>query len=267
MSEDLPRVFAAQAIADLEDSDSLGSKLATLSEETSHKLRHVLRISSGSKLIVVCPATRNMFSAELVDTPTAPGQFGARIIAPLSQAGQALHPVKSLIFGIAKGPRTDLVCEKVAELGLENLILFQAERSVVRLSKPSNSSDMFNDQKVKRWERLLQSAHLQSKRTAGIKLHVAADSAELFNILATLKSPHDLCLLCSLDPAAPHMRTIPPPSGQAHIAIGPEGDFSPQEMAQFRDFGFIDVTLGQTVLRSETAAIVSVAIAGELFGR
>jgi 16S rRNA (uracil1498-N3)-methyltransferase len=57
------------------------------------------------------------------------------------------------------------------------------------------------------------------------------------------------------------------PAGSLILALGPEGGWKPEELAAFSDAGWASVSLGDTILRAETAVIAAVAIAASSFSQ
>ena len=230
-----------------------------LSTRDAHHLIHVLRLSDGAEVIAVLPSGSH---ADCTLERPRGRESVARIRVRSIRSGPSPAPrVGTLLMAILKGDHTELVCEKVSELGVSRLILFVAERSVVRLH-----GDEDRAKKEARWRRICEAAAKQSRQSAIPTLHVVDSCATGLAVLKPILSKDDKLFCCSLAPGAVPMRELPPPAGSAHIAVGPEGDFSSSEEDSLVDFGFERIRLGRTVLRSETAAIAAVASAYSLWG-
>lgn len=229
--------------------------LVALSTSDEHHAREVLRLREGATLTIVERETGNTFLGT-VETTT-----------PLRvRVGKAHTPtddyafVDTLVFALCKGKRNDFVCEKATELGVKNIVLWQSERSIVRLE------DGKIDSKKARWEKIIETAAKQSQKSFIPKLHIATDFSGLSQTLNTLNSPQSLRICGSLRASAPLLTSIKPRSSSAQMVIGPEGDLSDSEQDRLVESGFQLVSLGPFTLRSETAAIVSVAMIQALWG-
>ncbi len=132
-----------------------------------------------------------------------------------------------------KGDRLDWLVQKVTEVGVTRLVLLIAERSVVRWD-PDRA-----DRQLDRLRRIAGEAAMQSRRVWLPELCGPRPAAEV---------------LASTAIAEPAGRPVA--AGDRAIAIGPEGGWSPAELAQAAD----RVSLGATVLRVETAAVVAAAL-------
>lgn len=145
-------------------------------------------------------------------------------------------PTPTLTVAIApvKGDKTDLVVEKLVEIGIDRIVvLAPVERSVVRWA-PDKTEKILD-----RYQRIVRAAAMQSRRV----------------FLPVVVGPVDLSAVL-VDGAA-----IAEPGGSASLdeittmVIGPEGGFSPSEVAR----AHLTVDLGPAVLRAETAAMVGAA--------
>jgi 16S rRNA (uracil1498-N3)-methyltransferase len=212
-----------------------------LSDAQGHYLRDILRLSPGDAIEVFDAAGgigRGSISAVRPDRVTIEI---ARIDPP--KPGET-H--LSVAAAIPKGPRADWMIEKLAELGVEEFFPLVTERGVV-LPK--------GDKKFDRWRRLAAEASRQSGRASVMQIHPMIDLPELLARpdgavrwhLSTLREAHPMLELAW--PAA------------LLLLIGPEGGWTDAEISAFDAAGAIGVRLTPTVLRVETAAVVSAAIA------
>lgn len=138
----------------------------------------------------------------------------------------------TVAFSLVKGQKPELVIQKLTELGVDRIVVLSAERSVVK----------WDDAKVQsaqdRWRRIVREASMQSHRTRMPEL------AALIPAVDWVSRP---------EVAVAHFGGRPIDEGDIAIAVGPEGGWSPEEIAASRDA----VSLGDTVLRAETAAIAA----------
>lgn len=153
----------------------------------------------------------------------------------------------TLYQAIPKKGRMDVIVEKAAELGVDIIVPMVTERTVVSDIEKKSSG------KVERWRRVAKAA---SKQCGRLKLPVISDIVGFKDALSESKK-RDLVIFAALDRDARPLREILKGLNPKRIAVfvGPEGDFSPQELAMAREEGYPVCSLGQSVLRVETAAI------------
>lgn len=200
-------------------------------DEDAHHLFRVLRLRDGESVTASDGAGRwrrcvvNAGSLEPIGT----------VVVDTAAPGGAIAAA------IPKGDRLDWMVQKLTEVGVQRLVLLEAERSVVRWD-PARA-----DRQRGRLTRIAALAAAQSRRT---RLPVVEGPVALDALLAepgaSLADPD----------AAPLVGPVAGP-----VLIGPEGGWSPGEMQRAADAGAGRVSLGRTVLRVETAAVVAAVLA------
>ncbi len=174
------------------------------------------------------------------------------------------HPLPSsritLVQSVTKTRSMEWIVQKATELGVQRLLPVLTERSVPQWT---------DDERVRKSERWREIA-IESVKQCGtpwlprIELPVPFASA-----LATA-TPPELAWVASLHPGAQHPRVSIQafrgehgrPPVEVAAWIGPEGDFTPDEVAALCARGTVPVTLGPLVLRAETAAVYCLAVLG-----
>lgn len=227
----------------------LGVKV-TLSESDSKHAATVLRLGTGDFVTVIDKNSRRAFHAKIErSSPQV-----TLILAEEILKKQSTSLLRGVLFALCKGERNDFVIEKATELGAEEVILFHAERSIVRIDKADY------EKKTSRWQKIAESAAKQASRDTipTVTIYDSINSAT--HHLNEPRYIQDTLLLCSLSIGAVHPSTLPFPKGNVWLAIGPEGDFTEREENHLKQHGFIPVTLGSHTLRSETAAIVAMSL-------
>jgi 16S rRNA (uracil1498-N3)-methyltransferase len=159
---------------------------------------------------------------------------------------------------LPKGEKLEFILQKGTELGADEFWLFGGRRSVAKVSNDQLSH------KYERWNRIVSGAARQSGRTfiPTVRLMTGAEevsyttSQELRLILWEDERDNTLAkvLKGSIKP-----RSI-------IVAIGPEGGFDPREVQHFKEAGFVPVTLGSRILRTETASIAILAVLQYIWG-
>ena len=166
----------------------------------------------------------------------------------------ALHI--TLLQGIARGEKMDLILQKATELGVAQFRPLWSQRSEVKLD------DARASKRLAHWRSVVASACEQSGRA--VVPDVAAPLA-LQGVLAGLP-PGGRRLI--LDPAADTgVRTLEAnPAEAVLLAVGPEGGWSPLDLEQLRAAGFNGLRLGPRILRTETAGLAAIAALQARFG-
>ena len=159
--------------------------------------------------------------------------------------------------GIAKGEKMDLIIQKSTELGVQKIIPVITERSQVR-----------HTQKLERWRKIATSASQQSGRD---KIPVILAPVELKQLLAPPNLPlitgrkkeRLLKLILSESYDEQNLKNILKAEKdikQVILLVGPEGGFSKEEITSAINNGFMEVSLGPRILRTETAPIATISI-------
>lgn len=199
-------------------------------------------VNDGSGQRVLCELTK-------VDNKQVRVQVFERLVVPTKGFSVTLFQ------GLIKGSRMDLVIEKATELGVDAIVPISTERTVVK-----GDSTKFG-KKVERWQRLAEEAAKQSKRVdipviRPVMTFALACGAQSDLGLDKIIVPWEEESV-SGEPMAPPLFAG---STDIGLFIGPEGGFAEKEIDLLKDAGATTVSLGPTILRAETAAIISVAL-------
>ena len=194
------------------------------------------------------------------------GQIGdARLLSLTGKTGQAqLSNIRTdihretlyaitLAQGLAGGDKMDWIVEKAVETGAQIIAPLQCERSVIKLTR---SSDEERAQKrLAHWRGIIQAACEQCDRTVFTRL----EPIQTFDRFLKASSTPKLKLLLSPD-ATKNMYSVLAENAPQDIVlmIGPEGGHSPEEEALAQAAGYQIVSLGERVLRTETAGVVAI---------
>lgn len=152
----------------------------------------------------------------------------------------------------------DFVIQKATELGVNSIIPINVERSIVKIEK----KDYYKKQG--RWQKIADEASRQSKR---IKIPTIMG---ITNINELIDLDYDIKILCSVEE---HIKTIKSvlqnvdEYARILLVIGPEGGFSTSEEQLLIKNGFVRVTLGDLVLRTETASLAILSMINYHFMR
>jgi 16S rRNA (uracil1498-N3)-methyltransferase len=229
-------------INSLVDTAELRKETATLSPEESHHLARVLRVAPGQEIVLF---DGQGGVAEAVLESVSKTAVEARIVQRQSVPPPAaeIH----LIQAVPKPDRWDWVLQKAVELGAASIQPVLTARTEF---KP-------NPKKEERWHRIILNAAQQCEVRWLPELRPLQPVEALLPGLAA----YDRVLIGSLYEGAKPFRSADL-SGIKRIAllIGPEGDFTPEEVAAAAGAGALPVTFGDRVLRTETAAVFGLSV-------
>lgn len=147
---------------------------------------------------------------------------------------------------LPKGSRMDEIIDKLTQLGVERIIPLETERVIVKLDKHKRIS------RQERWKKIALNASLQSQRDT---LPIVEPIKKIEEVLSK-SIDYDLKLIPTLIGERETLKEalLKNKAKNILIFIGPEGDFTPEEVDLAKKAGFIPVSLGHLVLRVETAA-------------
>lgn len=231
-------------------SRSMRDGYASYDGELHHHMARVLRLRSGDEVLLVDEQGRR--HQGIIDQVTQEWT-AVRITTTLEAAEFPDSPAITVIQGLPRGEKIELVLQKGTELGVNEFAIFRADRSVPKLAGEKLQG------RLERWNRIVSEAARQSERfdQPSVAWHPSAAAAAAGAANADLK-----LLLWERGVPTPLreiLEGMPRPLRIA-IAIGPEGGFESGEAEAFSFWGFTPVTLGERILRTETAALAMTSI-------
>jgi 16S rRNA (uracil1498-N3)-methyltransferase len=155
---------------------------------------------------------------------------------------------------LLKSRAMDYVIEKTSELGVHRILPFSSERTVVRLNKERFAN------KKQRWLEIAHSAAKQSDRKTPVEIGPPSSFEDL---VGKCGAENALKVILWEEEGATDLKGLlraSPPVKKFIGMVGPEGGFAQEEVRAAGEAGFVSVSLGQRVLRAETAAITLVAL-------
>jgi 16S rRNA (uracil1498-N3)-methyltransferase len=155
-----------------------------------------------------------------------------------------------LVQALAKADRDDQAIESATELGVDEVVPWQAVRSIVvwRGDRASKA--------LRKWESVVTAAAKQSRRS---RVPVVAEPVGQGALVERIRGSA-LALVLHEDATTPLAGQTLPDSGDVLVVVGPEGGISPEELAAFEEAGAVPVRLGSTVLRSSSAGPAALAV-------
>ncbi len=216
------------------------AQLGTISfpEEESKHIVKVLRMKEGDRFCVT-DGNGSLYDAELADA------HPKRATAELSNQRQG-YDVRDFKLSIAVAPtklneRTEWFLEKATEIGIDEVKLFASYHSERRAAN------------VERFRKIVVSAMKQSVKS---KMPVIEDIVQ-FDKLVKQDFDGQKFIAWIDDDVTEQLCDLYKKGENALVLIGPEGDFSKEEVALAKEHGFVPVSLGKARLRTETAAVVA----------
>jgi 16S rRNA (uracil1498-N3)-methyltransferase len=176
---------------------------------------------------------------------------GGRVEFELGEevSGASLFEI-TLVLAVFKFDRMEWAIEKCTELGVSRIVPVIARRTDAHLAAASAK-------RVERWQRITRQAAEQSRRSAPPEIAAPVKLFEALKLQAPLRivlaESEGHTLLC--DVVKPHLA-----EGGIALAVGPEGGWTNAELQSFQQTGWISASLGNTILRVETAAMAATAI-------
>ncbi|MNP01003.1 Ribosomal RNA small subunit methyltransferase E [compost metagenome] len=219
-----------------------------LPEAQAHYIGRVLRHAAGDA-VQLFDGSGQEYLGELIEV----GKKNVRVELREQFAGLAESPLRiHLGQGLSRGERMDWAIQKATELGVAEITPIVSERCEVRLK------DERADKRLAHWRQIAISACEQCGRSVLPVIHPPLSLAEW---LDTTAADLRLVLHPVAEPLASHAR----PASLAFL-IGPEGGLSDAEVDQARNAGYHAARLGPRVLRTETAPVVALSVAQQLWG-
>lgn len=216
-------------------------------EDVKH-ISKVLRCRVGEEL-EICDNDNNEYICEITSIDKSEVQLN--IIDKVDIKRESDLKIK-VYQGLPKGPKMEMILQKLTEVGVDEIILVQTKRTVVKVE------DKKEDKKIERWERIIYEAAKQSKRGKIPKLRGILSFKEALSDMGK----NDLNI-------APYENERTKSIKQAikgqdinniGIFVGPEGGFEDTEIKDIEDIGGQSVSLGPRILRTETASLVASSI-------
>ncbi|MGH9574908.1 MAG: RsmE family RNA methyltransferase [Candidatus Acidiferrales bacterium] len=223
---------------------------AVVRGETAEHLGRVLRAEPGQLYELSDGASVWLARIESVERPK---RGDSRIEFMLLEPIEAREPrvALRLLISIIKFERFEWCLEKATELGASEIVPLAAARSDKPLIDAANK-------RRARWEKIVVESAQQARRLRAPKLGEIIRREDVFRAATT-----DCKILLSERADAPAMREIVRPGIEiqsAALAIGPEGGWSDEEIAAAGASGFQEASLGENILRTETAVIAAMSV-------
>ena len=225
--------------------ENVQGKIITISGDEAHHILNVMRLTDGDKIIIF-DGTGSEYHSFIKESNPKSKNLVCEIIQTKRPLKETL-PKVTLAQAVPKKTKMDYIVEKATELGVFEIIPIISDRTIVRPDGVSSSK------KVDRWNKLAITA---SKQCGRVSIPIVRDFTMYKDILTKLDS-YDLILMAHLEEGTfPLKEAIKEfTNGNILVFIGPEGDFTEEENKGLKYENCKFVSLGNRVLKSDTAGL------------
>ena len=218
-----------------------------LSEQDNFHIERVLRMRNGDHIVVTYDSKKYDC---IVNFDKG---VNVNILSELDVSNE-LECKVTLVYGLPKKDKFEMVVQKSCELGVSFIVPFIAKRSIPVLDDKNTSK------KLERWNMIAKEACEQSKRNELVKISEPVKLKEVLNYKSELNLIAYEDLNCV---GSSHFYSLLENDPKSiTIVVGPEGGFDKSEVDFLNDNGFISVSLGKRILRSETAPLYMLSVIG-----
>ena len=224
--------------------DEAWDNRAALTGAHAAHLSRTLRARVGQEFEVVCGTQVRRATVASVTDERVEFALGEEI------AARTAAPT-TLLLAVFKFDRMEWAVEKCTELNVSTIVPVIARRTEKHLALAA-------EKRVERWRRIAREASEQARRVA------PPDIVDPMKLSAALDIAADWRIVLAESEREAQLNEILRERQEAHslaLAIGPEGGWTADELQTFDRSGWITASLGETILRAETAAIAAVAVA------
>ncbi|MCB5275683.1 Ribosomal RNA small subunit methyltransferase E [Arthrobacter sp. SO5] len=252
-----PVFFTAPGTLDLQVP---GSTFVLGGAEARHAVT-VKRLAVGERVDIADGAGKRLTGTV---TAAAPAELTVQCTGLSAEARPDVRLV--LVQALAKGDRDELAAETATELGIDAVIPWQSERSIVRW-KAERAAKAHA-----KWQSVVTAAAKQARRAWIPEVRPLADGAALQQAVAAA----GLAVILHEDAVRPLRQVLESwqagrpaggGAGEVLLIVGPEGGISPREVTRLCDAGAVTALLGHHVLRSSTAGPAATVLASDVLGR
>ena len=216
-------------------------------DEVRH-IRKVLRLRAGDSLTVFDGSGRE-YEGIIVDEKPFSVSIRVRNIFPSKRESELEI---TLAQSLLKGEKMDYLIQKATELGVKRIVPFISSRSIPLLGESKRI------ERHRRWEKIAIEASKQCGRGVVPFIHAANDYLQLFESV-----PKDSLRLILWEREGDRLKDILKKverDKKIFFIVGPEGGLTQEEVEEARRVDFIPVSLGERILRSETASLCLLSI-------
>lgn len=208
--------------------------------DSSHCCR-VLRLKSGDEIVVTDGKGKRYF-CKIINAD--PRHTGLKIIREEESQKERDYHLTLAVAPTKNSDRMEWLVEKAVEIGVDQIVLLKCRRS---------------ERKVQKSERLIKVMIAAMKQSLSVYLPILTEIQDYKDFIQTVPSDSQKFLgYCSQDYPRREFAKECKAGGSVIVMIGPEGDFTEEEVSEAVLQGFLPVTFGDKRLRTETAGVYAV---------
>lgn len=221
-------------------------KVHIIGQDAKH-ISQVIRMKKDEKIFVCNKENGDRYLAEIYNIEKD------EVICTIIESVEGTEPnIKITLFqGLPKSDKMEMIIQKSVELGVSEITPVEMKNCIAKIKD--------EDKKISRWQAISESAAKQSKRTIIPKINKVE---KIKNIKDKIKN-YDLVIFAYENEKNISLKNILNDNKDVvkiAIIIGPEGGFDKEETKELEDFGAKAVSLGKTILRTETASIALISM-------
>lgn len=223
----------------------VAGEIVELSGAEGRHAARVMRLRPGESVVLTDGAGRSAHGA--VDTV---GRDQLTVKVDRVQSHPRPAPRLVVVQAVAKGDRSERAVELLTELGVDVVVPWTADRSIVRWT---------TDRELRALERWRSTARESAKQSRRIWWPEVADVAHTADVVRLVEAAAFAVVLHE-EATASISDIALPVSGDVVVVVGPEGGLTPAELDAFGNGGAVACRLGPTVLRTSTAGAAAAAV-------
>ncbi|MBH8623335.1 RsmE family RNA methyltransferase [Spiroplasma sp. hyd1] len=217
-----------------------------LTADDVKQIKQVLRLKDNEQIICIYNAEHYLTTIEVVPAQN----YLFKLTKKLKQNHESSIKIR-LIAGLIRNTKWDYLLQKATELGVNEIIPFQFKRCVVQLKGENNIK------KIERWTKICKEASEQSYRN---QIPLISNVESDLKVLQKYQSDVNLVCYEKVGQNSQLKDFLHQDFTTVTIVIGPEGGFTAEEITVLTANGYNLVSLGQRILRAETAPLAILAM-------
>lgn len=224
-------------------------KQITILGNDFHHMRDVIRINQGDKVIILTPSGKYYAIVDSFNKNSA----HATVLSEVQKKESARHFI--VWQSILKGNKMDEAMDRITEMGATSIVPVLTERTDSIPKTPEEAQT-----KRERWQRIVISASKQARRDFVPEVSLITPLMTLLQSAFKTSEIRIFFWECSNQKNLYSLLQDHASASTIVLLIGPEGGFSPIEAARIMEYGLMEASLGDTVLRAENAGFFALGI-------